>query len=77
MARLYRDDSVSDNETPAQPPLHAMGTARRDPRRGEIPVKHARAAKVSACAPGDAAANTGCNNKFQKTGGTYYIVGLA
>ena len=62
MARLYRNDSVSDNETPAQPPLHAMGAARRDPRRSEIPVKHASAAKVSARAPGDAAANTGCNN---------------
>ena len=28
----------SDNDTPAQPQPQAMGAARRDPRRGEIPV---------------------------------------
>ena len=27
----------ADNGTPAQPQLHAMGTARRDPRRGADP----------------------------------------
>ena len=37
----------SDNDTPAQPQPQAMGAARRDPRRGEIPVTRARA--VQAC----------------------------
>ena len=35
------------NDTPVQPQPQAVGAARRDPRRGEIPVTRARA--VQAC----------------------------
>ena len=37
----------SSNDTPVQPQPQAVGAARRDPRRGEIPVTRARA--VQAC----------------------------
>ena len=33
----------SSNDTPVQPQPQAVGAARRDPRRGEIPVTRARA----------------------------------
>ena len=42
MADLSRDDSTSVG-TPAQPQLHAMGAARRDPRRGASPVTRGQA----------------------------------
>ena len=42
MADLSCDDSTSVG-TPAQPQLHAMGAARRDPRRGAIPVTRSQA----------------------------------
>ena len=42
VADLSCDDSTSVG-TPAQPQPHAMGAARRDPRRGEIPVTRSQA----------------------------------
>ena len=43
---FYADNA---NDTPVQPQPQAVGAARRDPRRGEIPVTRARA--VQACRP--------------------------
>ena len=46
--KLFRNDLVRV-DTPAQPQPQAMGAARRDPRRGEIPVT--RICAVSVCRP--------------------------
>ena len=52
MADLSRDDSTSVG-TPAQPQLHAMGAARRDPRRGESPVARGQARFPFLPSPGE------------------------
>ena len=52
MADLSRDDSTSVG-TPVQPQLHAMGAARRDPRRGESPVTRSQARFPFLPSPGE------------------------
>ena len=53
-----RSDSASVG-TPAQPQPHAMGAARRDPRRGEIPVTRSQARFPFLPRPGEVVSNTG------------------
>ena len=38
---LFRNEMDSDNATSVQPQTQAMGAARRDPERGEIPMRFA------------------------------------
>ena len=59
--------SSADNGTPAQPQLHAMGTARRDPRRGARPVSSASCRSAAAFAPGRSVEQEQAS-KFQKQG---------
>ena len=60
----------ADNGTPAQPQLHAMGTARRDPRRGARPVSSASCRSAAAFAPGRSVEQEQAS-KFQKQGRLY------
>ena len=57
--------SSADNGTPAQPQLHAMGAARRDPRRGARPVSSASRRSAAAFAPGRSVEQEQAS-KFQK-----------
>ena len=57
----------ADNGTPAQPQLHAMGAARRDPRRGARPVRGASRRSAAALAPGRSVEQEQAS-KFQKQG---------
>ena len=52
MADLSCDDSINVG-TPAQPQSQAMGAARRDPRRGEIPVTHSQVRFLFLPLPGE------------------------
>ena len=59
--------SSADNGTPVQPQLHAMGAARRDPRRGAKPVRGASRHSAAALAPGRSVEQEQVS-KFQKQG---------
>ena len=74
MADLSCDDSTSIG-TPAQPQLHAMGTARRDPRRGEIPVTRSQARFPFLPLPGEVVSGIQAvihSTKFQKGAALLY-----
>ena len=52
MADLSCDDSINVG-TPVQPQSQAMGAARRDPRRGAIPVTHSQVRFLFLPLPGE------------------------
>ena len=68
MADLSCDDSINVG-TPAQPQSQAMGAARRDPRRGEIPVTHSQVRFLFLPLPGEVVSGIQASKiliKFQK-----------
>ena len=75
MADLSCDDSTSVG-TPVQPQLHAMGAARRDPRRGAIPVTHSQVRFPLLPWPGVVVSNTGKHKLIQISEGSRPAVSL-
>ena len=63
--RLYCED-LADADTPVQAQTQAMGAARRDPRRGESPVKHpSQMLFLILAAPGEVVSSTGKHGNFK------------
>ena len=64
MAACFAKTSSAYNGTPVQPQSQAMGTARRDPRRGEIPGVRRPPQFSCPPKPGEVVSNTGNKKTF-------------